>query len=76
MMSSNVALLHSNNCCVLEPAICEDLDLHVVIFLFYLNHERKYDMRHGQRVKIIFFCTSEIYLMIFNIISTPGTVVA
>ena len=32
MMSSNVALLHSNNCCVLEPAICEDLDLHVVIF--------------------------------------------
>ena len=33
MMSSNVALLHSNNCFVLEPAICEDLDLHVVIFL-------------------------------------------
>ena len=33
MMSSNVALLHSNNCCVLEPAICEDLDLHVVIFI-------------------------------------------
>ena len=32
MMSSNVALLHSNNCCVLEPAICEDLDLHVAIF--------------------------------------------
>ena len=32
-MSSNVALLHSNNCCVLEPAICEDLDLHVVIFI-------------------------------------------
>ena len=33
MMSSNVVLLHSNNCCVvLEPAICEDLDLHVVIF--------------------------------------------
>ena len=32
MMSSNVALLHSNNCCVLEPAICEDLVLHVVIF--------------------------------------------
>ena len=44
MMSSNVALLHSNNCCVLEPAICEDLDLHVVIYLrnsltsqFYLS---------------------------------------
>ena len=36
MMSSNVALLHSNNCCVLEPAICEDLDLHVVIFMFSL----------------------------------------
>ena len=34
MMSSNVALLHSNNCCVLEPAICEDLDLHVVIFVY------------------------------------------
>ena len=33
MMSSNVALLHSNSCCVvLEPAICEDLDLHVAIF--------------------------------------------
>ena len=33
MMSSNVVLLHSNNCCVvLEPAICEDLDLHVAIF--------------------------------------------
>ena len=36
MMSSNVALLHSNNCCVLEPAICEDLDLHVVILLLSL----------------------------------------
>ena len=35
MMSSNVALLHSNNCCVLEPAICEDLDLHVVIFPYF-----------------------------------------
>ena len=34
MMSSNVALLHSNNCCVLEPANCEDLDLHVVIFFY------------------------------------------
>ena len=33
MMSSNVALLHSNNCCVLEPAICQDLDLHVVILV-------------------------------------------
>ena len=33
MMSSNVVLLHSNNCCVvLEPAICEDLDPHVAIF--------------------------------------------
>ena len=39
MMSSNVALLHSNNCCVLEPAICEDLDLHVVIvFTFPITH--------------------------------------
>ena len=37
MMSSNVALLHSNNCCVLEPAICEDLDLHVVIFGYTLK---------------------------------------
>ena len=34
MMSSNVVLLHSNNCCVLQPAICEDLDLHVVIFSY------------------------------------------
>ena len=35
MMSSNVVLLHSNNCCVvLEPAICEDLDLHFAIFIF------------------------------------------
>ena len=34
MMSSNVVLLHSNNCCVvLEPEICEDLDLHVAIFV-------------------------------------------
>ena len=34
MMSSNVALLHSNICCVVhEPAICEDLDLHVAIFV-------------------------------------------
>ena len=34
MMSSNVVLLHSNNCCVvLEPVICEDLDLHVAIFI-------------------------------------------
>ena len=39
MMSSNVALLHSNNCCVLEPAICEDLDLHVVIFLALIEFE-------------------------------------
>ena len=36
MMSSNVALLHSNNCCVLEPAICEDLDLHVIIDIFII----------------------------------------
>ena len=36
MMSSNVALLHSNNCCVLEPAICEDLDLHVIIFIIII----------------------------------------
>ena len=34
MMSSNVVLLHSNNCCVvLKPAICEDLDLHIAIFI-------------------------------------------
>ena len=39
MMSSNVALLHSNNCCVLEPAICEDLDLHVVFFLNILSFD-------------------------------------
>ena len=38
MMSSNVALLHSNNCCVLEPAICEDLDLHVVIYFHILRN--------------------------------------
>ena len=37
-MSSNVALLHSNNCCVvLKPAICEDLNLHVAILLHCLN---------------------------------------
>ena len=43
MMSSNV-LLHSNNCCVVEPAICEDLDLHVTIFnkfVFSLDHKPK-----------------------------------
>ena len=30
---------HSNNCCVVhEPAICEDLDLHIAIFLqFFLS---------------------------------------
>ena len=36
MMSSNVALLHSNNSCLvdlLEPAICEDLDLHIANIL-------------------------------------------
>ena len=38
MMSSNVVLLHSNNCCVvLEPAICEDLDLHVAIFQSFFD---------------------------------------
>ena len=27
---------HSNNCCVVhEPAICEDLDLHVTIFVIF-----------------------------------------
>ena len=46
MMSSNVVLLHSNNCCVvLEPAICEDLDLHVAIFdagfLFFFSRKIK-----------------------------------
>ena len=43
MISSNVALLHSNNCCVvdlLEPAICEDLDLHVAN-IFISNCEIK-----------------------------------
>ena len=43
MMSSNVALLHSNNCCIvdlLEPAICEDLDLHVAnIFKVKVTHQ-------------------------------------
>ena len=40
MMSSNV-LLHSNNCCiVLEPAICEDLDLHVAIFVIAMAMEK------------------------------------
>ena len=51
MMSSNVALLHSNNCCVvdlLKPAICEDLDLHIAIFESYscmvdsVNHSNHY----------------------------------
>ena len=38
MMSSIVVLLHSNNCCVvLEPVICEDVDLHVAIFCFVLT---------------------------------------
>ena len=37
MMSSNVVLLHSNNCCVvLKPAICEDLDLHITIFIIII----------------------------------------
>ena len=37
MMSSNIVLLHSNNSCVvLEPAICEDLDLQVAIFRIFV----------------------------------------
>ena len=41
MMSSNVVLLHSNNCCVvLEPAICEDLDLHVAIVINGTNRAK------------------------------------
>ena len=39
MISSNVALLHSNNCCVvLKPAICEDLGLHITIFVSLVYH--------------------------------------
>ena len=49
MMSSNVALLHSNNCCVLEPAICEDLDLHVVIFHFV----NRLDYRHNVDIQVV-----------------------
>ena len=44
MMSSNVVLLHTNNCCVvLEAAICEDLYLHVTIFrVFHDNAGYRY----------------------------------
>ena len=54
MMSSNVALLHSNNCCVLEPAICEDLDLHVVIFLLFLDPSSPRIVRYSQVIIIIY----------------------
>ena len=31
---------HSNNCCIVhEPAICEDLDLHVAIFKLLQEHQ-------------------------------------
>ena len=52
-MSSNVALLHSNNCCVLESAICEDLDLHVIIFLYFVidNHCKNQTEFSGLLVK-------------------------
>ena len=40
-------MLHSNNCCVLEPAICEDLDLHVVIYFFIPeNHPLQKQVKH------------------------------
>ena len=62
MMSSNVVLLHRNNSCVvLKPAICEDLDLHVVIFFFY--------------VYMVGACTSRITAPIIQILVlaiTPG----
>ena len=47
MMSSNVVLLHSNNCCVvLEPAISEDLDLHVAIFgiFVFLKYGNEFEL--------------------------------
>ena len=55
MMSSNVALLHSNNCCVLEPAICEDLDLHVVIYSIILSDIRKHNRRSDVKLHNILF---------------------
>ena len=55
MMSSNVALLHSNSCCVLEPAICEDLDLHVVIFCSDSKSviTTKYSRRSSLRFRLV-----------------------
>ena len=51
MMSSNVALLHSNNCCVLEPAICEDLDLHVVIIYFHCRGLYGEQVEHTEKLQ-------------------------
>ena len=54
MMSSNVALLHSNNCCVLEPAICEDLDLHIVIFITSNSKKFKKETTQSKHITLMF----------------------
>ena len=64
MMSSNVVLLHSNNCCVvLEPAICEDLD-HVAIFIFAFV---MFQLLFGIFVCSRCFVFSNISFMLLNI---------
>ena len=66
MMSSNVALLHSNNCCVvLEPAICEDLDLHVAIFKVALLHHQESYFAHTYFQKDGIFMVFQIIFFIF-----------
>ena len=63
MMSSNVVLLQSNNCCVvLEPAICEDLGLHVAIFYLLIYMASIYP-----EIKIVNSFASSASLYIYNV---------
>ena len=72
MMSSNVALLHSNNCCVLEPAICEDLDLHVVIFLYRAHLPKKMIIfKVAKRIVYYIPLTVDIYFLAVPISRVP-----
>ena len=51
IMSSNVLLLHSNNCCVVpEPAICEDLDLDLHVAIFHLLNRYIFRYETGTQI--------------------------
>ena len=62
MMSSNVVLLHRNNCCVvLKPAICEYLDLHVAIFTSIYWIQNLILVHHGEATGTFKRCLAEIF---------------